>query len=148
MYAALVDALLEDGHTIPTAMLSSPTVMEAEAIVSPQDVYERDAAWVKSCDMVVAEVSTPSHGVGYEIALAICWGKPVVCCYQEGRRVSKMITGNSSPGLRVFSYRTAQELVERVRELLKQIEGEMRPPVQDDGRLTGLLASQPQPGAE
>jgi nucleoside 2-deoxyribosyltransferase len=125
IYAALVEALLEDGHEVPTAHLSSPSVMEVEAIVSPQDVYERDVLWVKACDVVVAEVSTPSHGVGYEIALAVCSGKPVLCCYQEGRRVSKMITGNSSPGLQVFSYRTPEELVKRIRLCLKQVEREL-----------------------
>ena len=125
IYAALVDALLADGHVVPTASLASPAVMDAEAVISPPDVYERDSAWVKACDVVVAEVSTPSHGVGYEIALAVCSGKPVLCGYQEGRRVSKMILGNSSPGLRVFSYRTSEELVQRVRDFLKQVEGDL-----------------------
>jgi nucleoside 2-deoxyribosyltransferase len=127
IYAALVEALLEDGHVVPTSSLASPTVMEAEAIISPPDVYERDVAWVKACDVVVAEVSTPSHGVGYEIALAVCSGKPVLCCYQEGRQVSKMITGNSSPGLQVFSYRTPEELVKLVRDCLKQLDRNLRP---------------------
>ncbi len=127
IYAALVEALLEDGHEVPTAHLSSPGVMEAEAIASPQEVYERDVAWVKACDVVVAEVSTPSHGVGYEIALAICSGKPVLCCYQEGRRVSKMVTGNSNPGLQVFSYRTPEELVKRVRACLEKVEKDLKP---------------------
>jgi len=126
IYAALVEALLEDGHVVPTSSLASPAVMEAEAIVSPQDVYERDVAWVNACDVVVAEVSTPSHGVGYEIALAICRGKPVLCFFQEGRRVSKMITGNSSPGLQVFSYRTSEELVKRIRTSLMQVEKNLR----------------------
>ena len=128
VYTALVDALLEDGHIVPTSSLASPAVMEAEAVVSAPDVYERDVAWVKACDVVVAEVSTPSHGVGYEIALAVCSGKPIVCGYQEGRRVSKMILGNSSPGLQVFSYRTPAELVQRVRTLLKQVESDLPRP--------------------
>ena len=132
IYAAVVEALLEDGHEVPTANLSSASVMEAEAIISPQEVYERDSAWVKACDVVVAEVSTPSHGVGYEIALAICSGKPVLCCYQEGRRVSKMLTGNSSPGLQVFSYRTPEELVKRMRAGLEKVERELKP--LDEGR--------------
>ena len=93
MYAALVEALLADGHEIPTAHLASSTVMAEEAIIAASDVYERDSSWVLGCDVLVAEVSTPSHGVGYEIALAVCSHKPVLCCYQQGRRVSKMILG-------------------------------------------------------
>jgi 2'-deoxynucleoside 5'-phosphate N-hydrolase len=77
VYAALVDAMQQDGHIVPTAHLSSPDVMQVEAVVDPQDVYLRDVAWVEGCDVVIAEVSTPSHGVGYEIALACLLGKPV-----------------------------------------------------------------------
>ena len=60
----------------------------------------------------VAEVSTPSHGVGYEIAYALGRGKPVLCCYRRGTRVSKMITGNDSPGLVVRDYADLAEAVE------------------------------------
>ena len=57
----------------------------------------------------MAEVSTPSHGVGYEIAYALERGKPVLCCYRRDARVSKMITGNDMPTLRVVSYTSAEE---------------------------------------
>ena len=118
VYAALVDAMLKDGHLVPTAHLSSPDVMEQEAVVNPQDVYKRDVAWVEGCDAVIAEVSTPSHGVGFEIAMA-CWlGKPVLCCYQEGKKVSKMILGNTYPNLKTTSYRTPKEAVALVRQFL------------------------------
>ena len=40
-------------------------------VVNPQDVYARDVGWIVGCDVMIAEVSTPSHGVGYEIALAL-----------------------------------------------------------------------------
>jgi hypothetical protein len=63
-------------------------------------------------------VSTPSHGVGYEIALALSLGKPVLCCYQAGRPVSKMITGNDSPTLLVASYDTPESAVRLVRGFL------------------------------
>ena len=121
VYEALVGALLDDGHEVPTARLSSSSIMDEEAVIPPRDVYERDVTWVKNCDAVVAEVSTPSHGVGYEIALAISIGKPVFCCYQEGRKVSKMITGNSSPALKVFPYHTREELVAGMRTFLAQL---------------------------
>jgi 2'-deoxynucleoside 5'-phosphate N-hydrolase len=38
-------------------------------------------------------VSTPSHGVGFEVAYAIGLGKPVLCLAREGVPVSKMIAG-------------------------------------------------------
>ena len=122
LYQALVQALLADGHRVPTAHLSSSDVMALEEVVDPQETYARDVAWVTGCDALVAEVSTPSHGVGYEIALALGLSKPVICCYQQGRRVSKMITGNTSPTLRVVEYRDSSELITRVRLFLDALE--------------------------
>ncbi len=55
-----------------------------EGQVDPGDVYERDTAWIRACDALVAEVSTPSHGVGYEVAYALSLGKPVLCVYRTG----------------------------------------------------------------
>jgi nucleoside 2-deoxyribosyltransferase len=73
-------------------------------VIDPVTVYQRDIAWVEACDVMIAEVSTPSHGVGYEIALALTLGKPVLCLYRQGARVSKMITGNTEPMLTVEAY--------------------------------------------
>jgi nucleoside 2-deoxyribosyltransferase len=115
VYRAITAALLADGHTVPTAHLAGPDVKALEASVSPREVYERDVAWIRACDALVAEVSTPSHGVGYEVAFALGIGKPVLCLYREGQSVSKMITGNPAPNLRVASYRDADEALQTIR---------------------------------
>ena len=84
----------------------------------PADIYKRDVAWIRQCDALVAEVSTPSHGVGYEIAFALGLGKRVLCLYREGQPVSKMISGNSSPNLRVASYREPEQAIQAIRAFL------------------------------
>jgi len=117
-YQEITRALLADGHTVPTAHLADARVKEFEMVVKPVDVYERDVAWIRACDALVAEVSTPSHGVGYEVAFALGLGKPVLCVYREGRPVSKMLTGNTSPCLRVQTYRDAGGAAEAVRAFL------------------------------
>jgi hypothetical protein len=109
IYGTIVTHLLGRGHAVPTAHLADPDVMKLEQIVEPGEIYARDTAWIRECDAVVAEVSTPSHGVGYEIAYALGLGKPVLCCYRRGARVSKMITGNNSPGLSLLEYGEARE---------------------------------------
>jgi 2'-deoxynucleoside 5'-phosphate N-hydrolase len=118
VYQAITAALLADGHTVPTAHLAEADVKTLEAIVTPGDVYERDVAWIRQCDALVAEVSTPSHGVGYEIAFALGLGKRVLCLYREGQPVSKMITGNSSPDLHVASYREPAQAIREIRLFL------------------------------
>jgi len=122
VYRRLVDFLLADGHEVPTAHLSGPEAPARESRIAPREVYERDLGWITGCDALVAEVSTPSHGVGYEIAVALAMGKPVICCYQDGRRVSKMITGNNHPGLRLLPYRTPEELIAGVRAFLAAVQ--------------------------
>jgi nucleoside 2-deoxyribosyltransferase len=118
VYQAITRALLEDGHEVPTAHLADSGVKALEMIVSPRQVYERDMAWIRACDALIAEVSTPSHGVGYEVAFALSLGKPVLCCYQEGQPISKMITGNSHPNLHLATYQNVNEAVEAVRAFL------------------------------
>jgi nucleoside 2-deoxyribosyltransferase len=123
-YQRLVDALLADGHTVPTAHLADANIMSLEVIVEAADIYQRDVAWVTGCDALVAEVSTPSHGVGYEIGLAESLGKPVFCCYRKGSRVSKMILGNPSSTFRVLGYSVIDEAIKEVRVFLKEVNGE------------------------
>ena len=65
----------------------------------------------RQCSVVVAEVTVPSLGVGYEIGRAVAMGKQVLCLYrpQEGRLLSAMIRGmDNEAGLRVFDYTLEQ----------------------------------------
>jgi nucleoside 2-deoxyribosyltransferase len=121
VYERLVEFLVAAGHIVPTAHLARPDVMDLERVVVPEDIYQRDMAWIESCQAMVAEVSTPSHGVGYEIAVALSLGKPVLCCYQRGVAVSKMITGNHSDCLQVAAYDDADHAVAIVGSFLAQI---------------------------
>jgi 2'-deoxynucleoside 5'-phosphate N-hydrolase len=118
VYHAIVDTLVKAGHQVPTAHLARADVMEKETSVDPSDVYHRDVNWVLGCNALIAEVSTPSHGVGYEIALALERSKPVLCCYQHGRRVSKMITGNDMPTLQVVVYHSLDDLLPAIHQFL------------------------------
>ena len=121
-YQAIVKELEEQGHEVPTAHLSSPDVMELENVVDAVDIYERDMAWIRGCDAVIAEVSTPSHGVGYEIAYALSLRKPVLCCYKKDKKVSKIITGNISPGLTVIVYEHDEDAATEVRKFTKLLQ--------------------------
>jgi nucleoside 2-deoxyribosyltransferase len=117
-YQEIVAALVADGHEIPTSHLVQSDVMENERKLTPQKVYERDINWIKNCDVLIAEVSVPSHGVGYEIGFALNIGKPVLCLYQKERRVSKMITGNKDSALKVQEYTDIENAILQARAFL------------------------------
>lgn len=118
-YQQFVAALEADGHVIPTSHLAKAEVLEGERLLTPRDVYERDVKWIRECDALIAEVGVPSHGVGYEIGYALNAGKPVLCLAQEGRRVSKMITGN--PSLEMQTYSILDEALALVRIFLNAV---------------------------
>ncbi len=119
IYVIIVDHLLGLGHTVPTAHLARPDVMHLEKIVKPSEVYKRDIQWIRASDAVVAEVSTPSHGVGYEVAYGLSLGKPVLCLYHREASVSKMLTGNDSAGLVVRDYRNPKEALQELDHFLE-----------------------------
>jgi nucleoside 2-deoxyribosyltransferase len=121
IYQHVVAHLQARGHHVLSAHVADPVALEAEKDLPPREVFERDTNWVKECEALIAEVSTPSLGVGYEIALAVQLGKPVLCVYRSGLRLSKMITGNTAPNLTVAAYSTAAELDEQVDVFLKNL---------------------------
>lgn len=122
VYQAIVRALLEDCHVVPTAHLAESGVLAVEAGIAPQEVYTRDVAWIRGCDVLIAEVSLPSHGVGYEIAFSLGLSKPVLALHQEKRKISKMISGNPDPKLSVSSYQTPEDATLQIRKFLNNYE--------------------------
>ena len=72
-------------------------------------IYQRDMKWLQSADAIIAEVTTPSLGVGYELGIAEKLKKPVLCLYRtsESKRLSAMVKGNSQ-----FKCREYQNLTE------------------------------------
>lgn len=77
---------------------------------SPEYIFERDMSWVRESDLIVAEVTTPSLGVGYEIGQAQSMGKNIVCLYRkvEGKKLSSMIFGNRY--LKIYEYKSLEDI--------------------------------------
>jgi 2'-deoxynucleoside 5'-phosphate N-hydrolase len=76
---------------------------------SDRYIHDRDMAWLSSCDLIIAEVTLPSLGVGYELGRATALGKPVLCLYRKtsARLLSAMIAG--SPGIQMAEYSSVDE---------------------------------------
>jgi nucleoside 2-deoxyribosyltransferase len=87
--------------------------------IGDTNIHDRDLDWLKDSDYLVAEVTTPSLGVGYEIGKATQWGKPVLCLYrpENGRSLSAMIAGCSEVIVR--EYQQATELTKIFEEFLR-----------------------------
>jgi len=79
-------------------------------------IHDRDMAWLRDCDLVVAEVTVPSLGVGYELGWACALGKPVLALHrpEAGKRLSAMIAGSDAIVTEVYSdISPAKEIIYR-----------------------------------
>lgn len=110
IYQLIVKYLERRGHEVLTHHLAEPDMSTLDLDISPSEVYRRDMQWLNECAILIAEVSTPSHGVGYEIAIALNRHLPVFCCARQDTRVSKILTGNSSEGYSFYRYTDQSDL--------------------------------------
>lgn len=81
-------------------------------------IHDRDLEWLQSADILVAEVTTVSMGVGYEIGRAVESGKKVLCLFRpdSGKNLSAMITG--CPYLKLVKYRNLDEAKQAINQFL------------------------------
>lgn len=121
IYQSMVRGLIRDGHQVLTAHLAEASAGDQEAALGPREVYLRDVAWIIESDVLIAEVSVPSHGVGYEIGYALGKGKPVLALHQWDRKVSKMISGNPDALLQVKTYQAVEQAVQLMKIFLTGI---------------------------
>jgi nucleoside 2-deoxyribosyltransferase len=122
---SLVAGLQQDGHTILTTHLLEVGVEAAEAALSERDVYQRDIAWLESCDLLIADASGSSFGVGFEVGYVLGrsdgTGQRVFLLYRSDRlnHISRLIAGNSHPRCTVLTYDNPTDLVEQVSRRLR-----------------------------
>ena len=114
IYLAMIKHIQQYG-TVLTEHLGDPNLTSGWEQISDQAIYERDLARVKESDVIVAEVSNPSLGVGYELWVAEMLWKSILCLYGEGseRQLSAMVRGNHK--LSVGNYKSlddAKELID------------------------------------
>ena len=120
-YRELIEMLFNFGHVYTGHVGDEDAIMRDDEL-SDRDIHNRDLDWIRETDLLVAEVSVPSLGVGYEIATAIALGKPVLCLYDNGsvHRLSAMISG--SENLELKSYNHPSEVPGILEKFLKGIQ--------------------------
>jgi 2'-deoxynucleoside 5'-phosphate N-hydrolase len=118
VYRSMIEFLSASGLVL-TEHVGDPLLSE-KGDDGPDDlyIYNRDMAWLQECDLVVAEASNPSLGVGYELGRAVSLNKPVLCLYRDGRGrpLSAMIAGN--PAIQTAVYASLEEARKIIEEFL------------------------------
>lgn len=102
-YEKLINQLKNYGTVITEHVGDYNLSVGGQSFLTDEFIHNRDLHWLRHSHIVVAEVTTPSLGVGYEIATAINWHIPVITLYRKNdQSVSAMISG--SKGCNHFEY--------------------------------------------
>jgi 2'-deoxynucleoside 5'-phosphate N-hydrolase len=119
LYLQIIMQLKEHGLVLTEHIGDARLDARGEPDLSDVEIHDRDLAWLRQADCLVAEVTIPSLGVGYEIGKATEWGKSVLCLFRTGNRsvLSPMIAGSN--GAVVREYRNVGELNEIFYEFFK-----------------------------
>lgn len=121
IYAEMISSLKGFGDVL-TEHVGDQALTEA-GDDGPDDrfIHDRDMAWLIQSDIVIAEVSNPSLGVGYELGMAVSYGKPILCLYRmhARQRLSAMISG--SPDMEIIEYSGTKDAEESIRVFINRV---------------------------
>lgn len=117
-YQKIIEMLKLHGQVLTEHLGDDQEIETKDRILSDVQIHDRDMDWVRESDLVVAEVSIPSLGVGYEIGRAIELGKPVLSLFRSdaGFTLSAMIAG--SEGVTPIAYGKLDELPDIIRDFI------------------------------
>jgi 2'-deoxynucleoside 5'-phosphate N-hydrolase len=118
-YRQIVVALEADGHRVLAGAVAAEHIGDGGEALTSCDIFVRDLGWLEEADVLVAEVSTPSTGVGYEIAtMRYRYGKPVIALYRPAytSRCTAMVSGDQE--IELIEYDALADLLARLRQAL------------------------------
>jgi nucleoside 2-deoxyribosyltransferase len=105
----IIETLRKYGNVLTEHFANLDKTAEGETELTDRQIHDRDIDWITQSDLIVAEVTNPSHGVGYEIARGLELGKKVICLKADnGKRLSAMIAGCNEISL--FTYNNETEI--------------------------------------
>ncbi len=120
-YRASIEILQDLIETFPETELlkfkSKPTEL---GDFTSKEIYEYDREMVSSADIMIAEASNPSLGLGMETMIAIQREIPVHIIHHEDAKVSKMMRGTADihDFVQLYTYKDNEDLQEIITKIL------------------------------
>lgn len=122
LYKRIIDYIKKTDIVLTEHIGKSNMSLKAQTRAIDTHIYERDTAWLKSCDLLIAECTCPSLGVGYELAYAEAHDIPVYIFYNKGKsNISAMLNGNSK--FIVIPYEMEEEIYPLLNTILGNYNG-------------------------
>ena len=116
LYKRLIE-YIQRTDIVLTEHIGSPELNLMEQGKWDVEIYDEDTAWLRESDVVIADCSCASLGVGYELAYAEKLGKPCHIFYDKSKtQLSAMLTGN--PYFHIHPYYAESEIYPVLDEIL------------------------------
>lgn len=81
-------------------------------------IYASDTAWLREADLIIAECTCPSLGVGYELGYAEAQGKPChIFWNRASASLSAMLAGNRA--FHLHPYESEEEIYPALDQILR-----------------------------
>jgi len=117
LYRRMIE-FIQKTDIVLTEHVGNPAVIASEKSQTDVQIYDQDTSWLRESDILIAECTCPSLGVGYELAYAERFGIPCHILYNSSRTsLSAMLSGD--PYFIVHPYTTEDEVFEILDAILK-----------------------------
>jgi nucleoside 2-deoxyribosyltransferase len=119
-YEKIIKLIQHHGKVLTEHLGDDAVIQNKDRILSDREIHDRDLQWIVESDLLVAEVTIPSLGVGYEIGRAFEMGKPILCLFntESNQTLSAMIAGIE--GMKVLYYKDPEELKGELQQFITQ----------------------------
>lgn len=119
-YTNMIDYIENQGHTV---LAEFSDKFSSTIPLTDKQTYKRNLKWIDGSKLMIAEISGPSLGVGFEIAYAIFQRKiPVFAlCILDAQNVSFMLSGCDSPLLSIQKYKNVDDMKSIIKNFLSKI---------------------------
>lgn len=116
-YKIMIDELEKYGEVLDKQIADINTI-ENEKYQKDEEIFEDLEQKIMMADIIFAEVTIPSLGVGYELGYADKLGKKIIAIYDETytKKVSTMIRGNKR--IKLIPYTDINDIRKNMNKLL------------------------------
>ena len=117
LYRRIIQFMQQTDTVLTEHVGSSNLILNEQGRERDARIYDQDTAWLRQSDLLIAECTCPSLGVGYELAYAEHHGIPCHIFYDKTKaQLSAMLTGN--PYFHIHPYESEEQIFAVLTQLL------------------------------
>jgi len=120
LYSFIIKHLGKYGEVLTEHVADVNLLVKGEGVLTDMEIHDRDIDWLMQSDILIAEVTVASLGVGYEIRAAIEMKKKILCLYRPhiGKDLSAMISG--CPEITICKYNQLDKAFEIIDDFFQK----------------------------